>query len=102
MLKIRDDFDLIKLVDFGFYRNEGFGNNDVWIYDIDNQDTKECSILINDIDHQDRVLRFYYQDDLEDIEVEDNLILDCIDYDIPIPDVLFDLIQQGIVVKVEE
>lgn len=102
MFKIRDDFDLEKLVDYGFYKNTGIAGIDVWIYDIDNQDTKESSILINTIEYQDRVLRFYYQDDLEDIELEDGIILDCIDYAIPIPDVLFDLIQQGIVVKVEE
>lgn len=97
LLKIRDDFNLTDLEQYGFHNNAN-----VWIYDIEEEQTKQCSILVNDIDHDDRVVRFYYQDDLEDIEVEDNIILDCIDYDVPVPHVIFQLIRDDIIIEVEE
>ena len=89
-LKVKDNYDLRKLKEYGFHSQD----NDLHA-------TEECCLLVNDISNEDRRLRFFYCNDLEDIEVEDNIILDCIDYDVCVSDVVFDLIKDGVLEKGE-
>ncbi len=93
MLKIKDNIDLKELEKFGFEKTE---NNKKEIYSFileeDGVDM-ECSILVNDIDNTDRALRFMYYNSC-DFEEE------FVDYDCLIPNVLYDLIQAGIVEKI--
>ena len=107
-LKVRDDIDLNILLDYGFEKSEGY---DIYGYVLDEDyDAMRCEILINTTEHNDRILRFYYYDQLDDkisyesLEDEDgNYVgegveeINPVDYDIPIPAVIFKLIQDNII-----
>lgn len=96
MLKIKDNVDLKELEKFGFEKIEN-DKKEIYSFKLDeNGLDMECCILVNDIDNVDRALRFMYYNscDFEDDEEE------WINYDCLIPNVIYDLIQVGIVEKI--
>ena len=112
-LKIRDDVDLNVLLNYRFRisgEKETYGYN-IYAYELESDaDSLSCDILINTTEHNDRVLRFYYYDDLENkityqsLEDDDGNYIGegvdeiiSVDYDIEIPPVIFKLIQDNIV-----
>lgn len=111
-LKIRDDVDLDVLINYGFRisgEKEIYGYN-IYCYDIEKNDDIDCAILVNTTEYNDRTLRFYYSNSLdsnityESLEDEEGNYVGegvdevyPIDYDIPIPPVIFKLIQDNIV-----
>ena len=86
-MKIREDIPLEKLRDYGF-RNTA---DDVWAFKMDGDEAECAEILVNDLENSDRVLRFFYANDLDEFDDE------YVDYDCVISDVLYKLIQDGIV-----
>lgn len=107
-IKVKDEIDLNILLKYGFKitgEEEIFGYN-IYGYFIEQQEEYGCCILINTIEHEDRILRFNYYDDLcRNIEYEE--LDECgepaiigvnpIDYDIKIPAVLFEMFQDNII-----
>lgn len=107
-LKIKDNVDLNVLLNYGFEKNPRY---DIYAYTLDEDgDNLSCDILVNTTEHNDRILRFYYYDDLDNkityqsLEDDDGNYIGegvdeiiPIDYDIPIPEVIFKLIQDNIV-----
>ena len=94
MIRVKENINLDKLLDYGF-RKSPFGKYPIYIFDIELEPNFECKILVNTIEYDDGVLRFYYQND------NDNNDYETIDYDIPIPDVIFKLIKDDIVEVIE-
>lgn len=91
-MKVNDE-NLEKLLDFGFKRNKY--NNDYYIYYYTIEEISDeinCSILVNDTDNNDNRIRFMYCDscDWQDFIINKDWI---------IPDVIFDLIKEGIIEK---
>lgn len=111
-LKIKDNIDLDVLINYGFRISEEkeiYGYN-IYCYDIENNGDIDCEILVNTTEYNDRVLRFYYSNALDNNityeyleDEEGNYVGEGvdevypIDYDIPIPPVIFKLIQDNIV-----
>ena len=107
-LKIKDNVDLNVLLNYGFEKNPRY---DIYAYNLDEDgDNLSCDILVNTTEHNDRILRFYYYDDLDNkityqsLEDDDGNYIGegvdeiiPVDYDIPIPEVIFKLIQDNIV-----
>lgn len=89
--------NLEKLEDFGFKKNH-YDNYDIYYYIIEKiGDDIDCSILVNDTDNNDNRIRFMYCDscDCEESDWQDFVI----NKDWIIPDVIFDLIKEGIIEK---
>ena len=111
-LKIKDNIDLDILINYGFRisgKEETYGYN-IYCYDIENNGDIDCEILVNTTEYNDRVLRFYYSNALDSNityeyleDEEGNYVGEGvdevypIDYDVPIPPVIFKLIQDNIV-----
>ena len=103
-MKIREDYKLDNLVrDYGFKKNEIVIHN-VYIYEMHKDEHVRCSILVNTAEKNDRVIRFYYYDDLEDkinLYYHDGKInefsTDLVDYDVAIPDIIFEMIKDNVV-----
>lgn len=110
-MKIVDSYDLDNLIkDYGFKKNEEYN---VYRYEIYESTETEinCDILVNTTEHNDRKIRFYYYDDnegnkkeLKDVyDDKGNYIrtcainVDCVEFDIEIPEVLMKMIKDGIV-----
>lgn len=95
-MKIREDYDLSKLItDWGF---EGNGIAEQVVYDKrikTERDGEYCSILVNISGEYNREVYFYYTNDLED----ENLETDIIDYAVKIPDIIFNMIKEGVIVN---
>ena len=91
------DEDLRKLEDFGFKKNP-YDNYDIYYYTIEKIDgDSDCSILVNDTDNNDNRVRLMYCDSCYCLPGEwENF---CINKDWLIPDVIFDLIEAGIIKK---
>ena len=90
-MKIRQDYNLENLVnEYGFKKND-----EVYEYRMENATNKLneffSSILVNEAETEDREIRFYYSDDLDDENK------DIIDYAVKIPNVLLQMIKDGIV-----
>ena len=109
MIIIKDNVDLDKLLDYGFRKNEMIDYS-IYIFDIEKNNEMFCEILVNKVGCNDRILRFYYYDSLDDKfeyksfeDDEGNCVgegfeqIFDIDYDVPIPDVIFQLIKDDIV-----
>lgn len=100
MLVIEENYDKEKLVtEWGFKQNEAFEN--IYTKIIDEDKEYFCKIMIKD-----NILYFYYNDDLDrliDIELEPHEIggvnWEQLDYEIQIPDIIFDMIKEGIIIK---
>jgi hypothetical protein len=89
-IRVREEIDLDKLLDYGFKKSEYY---EIYSYILQEcTDIFRCSILVNTTEHYDRVLRFYYYDLLEGQKIGEPL-----EYDIPIPGVIFKLIQDNVV-----
>lgn len=112
-LKIRDDVDLNVLLNYGFRisgKKETYGYN-IYAYELEpDAYSQSCDILVNTTEYNDRILRFYYSNDLDNNityeyleDEEGNYVGEGvdevypIDYDVPIPPVIFKLIQDNIV-----
>ena len=98
MLKIRDDIDLKELEKYGFKNNFC----EVWERDLSNEknDKYKTSILVNPLYGEiDRMLVYYTNNKVDPNELE----LDEEDIDLCGKiDILYDLIKDGLVEKVEE
>lgn len=94
MLKIIDSVDLKELLTFGF--KESDYTRDIYQFIILIDEHIEMSVLINDRDNKDRRISFYCESDLNDID--EDFMID----DICHTDIIFDLIQAGLVEKVED
>lgn len=91
VLKIKDNYDLDNLInDYGFRKNNDMFN--IYIYDLDIK--AHSSILVNITSNENKLLWFYYGED--DIEGA------CADFAIEIPEVLFKMIQDGIIEVIEK
>lgn len=89
--------DLRKLENFGFKKNH-YDNYDIYCYIVEGiEDGIDCSILINDTDNNDNRVRFMYCDSCDCTEEEWGDFY--INKDWIIPDVIFDLIEAGIIKK---
>ena len=89
--------DLEKLENFGFKKNH-YDNYDIYYYTIEETgDDIDCSILVNDTDNNDNRVRFMYCDSCDCTEKEWGDFY--INKDWLIPDVIFDLIEAGIIKK---
>lgn len=89
--------DLEKLENFGFKKNH-YNNYDIYYYTVEEiEDDIDCSILINDTDNNDNRVRFMYCDSCDCTEEEWGDFY--INKDWIIPDVIFDLIEAGIIKK---
>lgn len=89
--------DLEKLENFGFKKNH-YDNYDIYYYTVEEIGYDiDCAILVNDRDNNDNRIRFMYYDscDCEESDWQDFVI----DKDWIIPDVIFDLIKEGIIEK---
>lgn len=103
MLKIKDDVDLKELEKFGFIRNEAVYDarqhrkHDVWykLVPNDDYDRFEASIIINPVGV------FEKNEIIFEIENTENVVGTDVDLAARL-DVLYDLIQAGLVEKVEE
>lgn len=96
MLKIKDNVDLKELEKFGFVKTENT-EKEIYTYTIEEDGLDmECCILVNDIDNTDRALRFMYYNSCDFEEDEE----EWINYDCLIPDIVYNLIQAGIVEKI--
>jgi hypothetical protein len=103
-MKIKNDYDLDNLVrDYGFKKNTLIDHN-IYIYEIYKDKHVICDILINTTEKNDRIIRFYYYDDLEDkinLYYHDGKInefsTDPVDYDVAIPDIIFEMIKDNVV-----
>jgi hypothetical protein len=89
MLKIRDDFPLEKLADYGYSNINNYGV--AWSIEcdlVDGSDRLYCKILIK----QDRQVNIYFSNRFDEIFVDlDDLFA--------MPVVIFDMIKEGILVK---
>ncbi len=94
---IVSDEDLEKLEDFGFRKNH-YDDYDIYYYTIEKiDDDVDVSILINDTDNNDNKVRFMYSDGCDCTKEEWSDFY--INKDWIIPDVIFDLIEAGIIKK---
>lgn len=87
-MKIRDDVDLDKLLDYGFRKNKMIDYS-IYVFDVEIGCGHQSKILVNDVDNNDRILRFNY--------FNDGITEDIIDYDVLIPDVIFELMKDGVI-----
>lgn len=109
MLVIEQNYDKEKLVtEWGFKQNEAFEN--IYTKIIDEDKEYFCKIMIKD-----NILYFYYNDDLDrliHIDYDTDLIwqgrykitgvyCEQLDYEVQIPDIIFDMIKEGIIIKKE-
>lgn len=89
--------DLEKLENFGFKKNH-YDNYDIYCYTIEEiGDNVDFCILVNDTDNNDNRVRFMY-DDIRNYTEEEWLDF-CIYNDWLIPNIIFDLIEAGIIKK---
>lgn len=89
--------DLEKLENFGFKKNH-YDNYDIYYYTIEEIDgDSDCSILVNDTDNNDNRVRFMYCNSCYCLAEKWKDF--CINKDWIIPDVIFDLIEAGIIKK---
>lgn len=88
MLKIRDDIDLKELEKYGFELNDIYG----WRYEYKNSEN-----IINN----DNPILAPYKDINVVCLVDKNLYIHCNTHLVKIPNVLYDLIKDGLVVKVD-
>lgn len=103
MLVIEQNYDKEKLVtEWGFKKNPVF---DIYTKIIDEDKEYFCKIMIKD-----NILYFYYNDEISrliNIEFEDfssqieNVSWKEIDYEAEIPDIIFDMIKSGVIIKKE-
>ena len=99
MLVIEENYDKEKLVtEWGFKKNPVF---DIYTKILEENKEYSCKIMIKD-----NILYFYYNDDLDrliDIELEPNEIggvdWEQLDYEVQIPNFIFDMIKEGIIIK---
>lgn len=99
MLVIEEKYDKEKLVtEWGFKKNPVF---DIYTKILDENKEYFCKIMIKD-----NILYFYYNDDLDrliDIELEPHEIggvdWEQLDYEVQIPNFIFDMIKEGIIIK---
>lgn len=105
-LKIKDNVNLDDLIKYGFEKYNRIVDYHIYVYRLEDTLQYKSSILVNTAEHNDRILRFYYYDDLDDKvtyeEWEDGggftaPEINPVDYVIPIPEVIFKLIQDNIV-----
>lgn len=101
MLVIEENYDKEKLTtEWGFKKNPVF---DIYTKILDENKEYSCKIMIKD-----NILYFYYNDDLDrliDIELEPHEIggvnWEQLDYEVQIPDIIFDMIKSGVIIKKE-
>ena len=101
MLVIEKNYDKEKLVtEWGFKKNPAF---DIYTKILDENKEYSCKIMIKN-----NIVYFYYYDEISrliNIEFEDfssqieNVSWEEIDYEIEIPDLIFDMIKKGIIIK---
>lgn len=108
MIRVRKNIDLDILLNYGFKKTGEkvlFGK-DIYEYIIESNNDYHSSILINTTADNDRALRFYYNDSLNNqIKQGDSyndVVWDEIDYAIQIPDVIFKMFQDNIIEIYEE
>lgn len=103
-MKIKNDYDLDKLVtEYGFRKNKIIEHS-VYIYEIYKDSNIACEIIVNTVENNDRIIRFYYYDDLDEkinLYYYDGKIneftADPVDYVTEIPDIIFKMIINNIV-----
>lgn len=102
MLVIEENYDKEKLVtEWGFKKNDVF---DIYLKIIEKTDEYVCEILIDE-----GVVYFYYGDYLDrlihieynDFRNVEDVAWEQIDYEVEIPDVIFDMIKSGVIIKKE-
>lgn len=87
--------DLEKLEDFGFEKNH-YQDYNIYYYTIEEiDDNIDCAVLVNDTDNNDNRVRIMYCDSCDCPEEE--WVDFYINKDWLIPDVIFDLIEAGII-----
>lgn len=109
-LKIKDNVNLDDLIKYGFEKYNRIVDYHIYVYRLEDTLQYKSSILVNTAEHNDRILRFYYYDNLdnkityESLEDEEGNYVGegvdevyPVDYDVPIPEVIFKLIQDNIV-----
>ena len=89
MLKIREDVDLKELEKYGFELNDIYG----WRYEYKNSE--------NIINNDNPILAPYKDINIVCL-VDKNLYIHCNTHLVKIPDVLYDLIKDGLVEKVDD
>lgn len=102
MLVIEENYDKEKLVtEWGFKKNPVF---DIYLKIIEKTDEYVCEILIDE-----GVVYFYYGDYLDrlihieynDFRNVENVAWEQVDYAAKIPNIIFDMIKSGVIIKKE-
>lgn len=100
MLVIEENYDKEKLVtEWGFKKNPVF---DIYLKTIEETNEYVCEILIDK-----GVVYFYYGDYLDrlikteynDFKNIESIAWEQVDYEVEIPDLIFDMIKEGIIIK---
>ena len=100
MLVIEENYDKQKLItEWGFKKDDVF---DIYLKTIEKTDEYVCEILINE-----GIVQFYYEDYLDrlihieynDFRNPETVEWEQVDYAVKIPDIIFDMIKSGIIIK---
>ena len=100
MLVIEENYDKEKLVtEWGFKKNDVF---DIYTKILDENKEYSCKIMIKD-----NIIYFYYYDEISRLinigysvlGTLKNVSWEEVDYAVKIPDIIFDMIQSGIIIK---
>lgn len=100
VLKVKEIYGLEILKEYGFEEVDCYTYK-IYKYVVENSLEEAMNILVNTVQHDDRIVRFFYYNDLDRLVDERTGDIDPVDYDIPVPGVLLDLIGDGILEVVE-
>lgn len=102
MIIVKENIDLDKLLDYGFEKNQ----MNIYVHYIEYEGDYRSAIVIT----ENKIVEFYYYDDLDDNKLWESVEtnegdyvgeyiedVQVVDYSVPIPDVIFKLIIDGIV-----
>ena len=100
VLKVKEIYGLEILKEYGFEEVNCYSYK-IYKYVVHKRLEEEMDILVNTVQHDDRIVRFFYYNDLDELVDERTGEINPVDYDIPVPGVLLDLIGDGILEVVE-
>ena len=100
VLKVKEIYGLEILKEYGFEEVNCYSYK-IYKYVVHKSLEEEMDILVNTVQYDDRIVRFFYYNDLDELVDERTGEINPVDYDIPVPGVLLDLIGDGILEVVE-
>ena len=100
VLKVKEIYGLEILKEYGFEEVNCYSYK-IYKYVVHKRLEEEMDILVNTVQYDDRIVRFFYYNDLDELVDERTGEINPVDYDIPVPGVLLDLIGDGILEVVE-